>query len=175
MRLTGEHCILRPWHGTDVEALMLHANNRLISYCLRDRFPFPYTRADAVAWLSYADTLTPGREFAIEVNGQAVGGIGMLPGTDVERYSAEVGYWLGQEHWGHGIATEALSLMTEHAFREANMLRLEARPFADNAASLRVLEKANYRLEGRLRWAAVKEGKPRDQLVYAALNLRWAP
>jgi RimJ/RimL family protein N-acetyltransferase len=174
MRLMGEHCLLRPWHGEDLEALVRHANNRLISYCLRDRFPFPYTREHAKEWLAYADSLEPGFEFAIEVEGEAVGGIGMLPGCDVSRYSAEVGYWLGQSHWGHGIATEALTLFTQYAFRQHGMLRLQALPFADNAASLRVLEKADYRLEGRLRWAAVKEGTPRDQLLYATLNLRWS-
>ena len=113
--------------------------------------------------------------FAIEADGEATGGIGFVSGTDVERYSAEIGYWLGEAFWRRGIVTEALSLVTEYAFADRNLLRLFALPFADNAASARVLEKAGYLLEGRLRQSSVKFGVPRDQLIYARINPRWSP
>ena len=110
---------------------------------------------------------------AIEVDGIAVGAIGYVPGRDVERYSAEIGYWLGESHWGKGIVTEAVRLVTEHAFVQMGFLRLFALPFADNVGSVRVLEKAGYEREGLLRASSVKFGQPKDQYMYARINPDW--
>ena len=87
--------------------------------------------------------------------------------TDVERVSAEIGYWLGQPHWGRGIATEALRAVTAEAFKRFEITRLYAVPFADHLASVRVLEKCGYVREGLMRQSAIKEGKIRDQLLFA--------
>jgi len=110
---------------------------------------------------------------AIEVAGEAVGGVGFVPGSDVERFSAEIGYWLSETLWGRGIATEAVVLVTHFTFDQLNMLRVFALPFADNVASRRVLEKAGYECEGILRASSVKFGEPRDQAVYARINRQW--
>ena len=141
---------------------------------LRDRFPHPYTWKDAQLFLTAASSEEPQTNFAIEVAGEAAGGLGFVPGNDVERYSAEVGYWLGQACWGRGVATEALVLFTRHAFTELGLLRLFALPLADNVASIRVLEKAGYMAEGVLRSSCVKFGQPRDQAIYAMVNERWS-
>jgi RimJ/RimL family protein N-acetyltransferase len=111
--------------------------------------------------------------FAIEVDGESVGGIGYSVGTDIERYSAEIGYWIGEAYWGRGIASEALRLVSEYAFRDCGLLRLYALPFADNQQSMRVLEKAGYDREAILRSSSVKFGKPRDQALYALVNPNW--
>ena len=152
---------------------MRHANNKAIAQHLRDRFPHPYSRADAVSFLKYAVSATDAVSLAIEVDREAVGGIGLVPGSDVERYTAEIGYWLGQSYWGRGIVTEAVMMVTEAAFREQNLLRIFAVPFADNVASARVLEKAGYVREGILRSSSVKYGVPRDQAMYARVNPAW--
>ena len=110
---------------------------------------------------------------AIEVAGEAVGGVGFVPGSDVERFSAEIGYWLSETLWGRGIATEAVVLVTDFTFDQLNMLRVFALPFAENVASRRVLEKAGYECEGILRASSVKFGEPRDQAVYARINQQW--
>ena len=110
---------------------------------------------------------------AIDIDGHAAGAIGYVPGTDVERYSAEVGYWLGESLWGRGIVTEALTMLTAYLFDEMNLLRLFALPFADNRGSMRVLEKAGFVREGILRSSSVKYGEPRDQAIYAIVNERW--
>ena len=70
--------------------------------------------------------------------------------------------------WGRGIATEALKAVTAEAFKRFDITRLYALPFADHAASVRVLEKAGYVREGHLRRSAIKDGKVRDQLLFAA-------
>jgi [ribosomal protein S5]-alanine N-acetyltransferase len=171
MRVTGQVCTVRPWRTGDVEALIVHANDLEVARQLRDRFPHPYTRANAVAFIQYATEETG--NLAIDVDGEAVGAIGYIPGSDIERYSAEVGYWLGRRYWGRGIASDALRTLTEHLFREQHLLRLFALPFADNVASARVLEKAGYEREGLLRSSSVKYGAPRDQWLYARVNREW--
>lgn len=176
MTLEGALCTVRHWRAADADSLVAHADNVKIAEHLRDRFPHPYTKSDARAFLAHS-AAPGGRELnlAVEVEGQAAGAIGLNPGTDVERYSAEVGYWLGEVYWGRGIITEALVLLTEHAFARLNLLRLFALPFAANAASARVLEKAGYQKEGLLRASAVKFGRPRDQLLFSRINDHWDP
>jgi RimJ/RimL family protein N-acetyltransferase len=173
MRLNGSRCTIRPWRTTDVEAIAKHANNVNVAKQLRDRFPHPYTRRHAVDFVQHATDTDPMTNFAIEAAGEVVGGLGFVPGVDIERYSAEIGYWLSETMWGRGIATEAVVLATEYAFRDRHMLRLFALPFADNHASRRVLEKAGYECEGILRSSSVKSGERRDQALYARINDAW--
>ena len=175
MRLQGSRCAVRPWDLADAEAIARHANNANVAKQLRDRFPHPYTRRHAVEFLQQAATAESPTNFAIEVSAEPVGGVGFVAGTDVERYSAEIGYWLSEPLWGRGITTEAVVLVTEYIFAELDMLRLFALPFAENAASRRVLEKAGYVCEGIMRASSVKFGRPRDQALYARINAAWRP
>jgi RimJ/RimL family protein N-acetyltransferase len=166
---------VRLWRRSDAVSLVKHANNLNVARYLRDRFPHPYTERDAKTFLKQVTTAGDPSNLAIEVDGEAVGAVGFVPGRDIERFSAEIGYWLGEELWGRGIATEALSLVTEHIFSRQNFLRLFALPFADNPASVRVLEKAGYTREALLRSSSVKYGVPKDQLLYARINTEWRP
>jgi len=86
---------------------------------------------------------------------------------DVERVSAEIGYWLAEPFWGRGITTEALVAVTRHAVDTHGLTRIFAVPFAWNMPSCRVLEKAGYVLEARLRCSAIKDGRLTDQFQYA--------
>jgi ribosomal-protein-alanine N-acetyltransferase len=174
MMLHGPGCCVREWRLGDAESLARHANNLNIARHLRDRFPHPYTLSDANAFLVHAAReRNHDANLAIDIDGEAVGGIGLHIGDDLERFSAEVGYWLSEAYWGRGVATEALKMVSAHVFERRNLLRLFALPFADNAASARVLEKAGFVREGVLRASAVKYGRPRDQLLYARINDRW--
>jgi [ribosomal protein S5]-alanine N-acetyltransferase len=173
IELKGERSVVRPWRHTDAASLVKHANNVNVARQLRDRFPHPYTPGNAREFIRLVAEARPITSFAIVVDEEAAGGIGFSPGTDVERYSAEIGYWLGEPFWGRGIVAEALRLVSEYAFRTCNMLRLFAVPFADNARSIRVLEKAGYACEGILRASSVKYGVPRDQALYALINAEW--
>jgi RimJ/RimL family protein N-acetyltransferase len=167
MELNLRTCVIRPWRASDVDSLVAHANNRKIWINLRDRFPHPYTARDGRTFIRAARKMQPETFFAIAVNGAAVGGIGFVMLQDVERVSAEVGYWLGEPFWGRGIVTEALIAVTEYAIEQHRLTRLFALPFAFNTASCRVLEKAGYLLEARLRRSAIKDGSVVDQLQYA--------
>lgn len=174
LALHGVHCIVRSWQKSDADTLVGHADNINVAKHLRDRFPHPYTRQDARAFLKQAIAADDATNLAIEVEGAAVGAIGYVRGRDVERFSAEIGYWLGEAMWGRGIVTEALRLMTEHAFSQSHVLRMFALPFADNAGSVRVLEKVGYTREGLLRSSSVKFGVIKDQLIYARINPGWS-
>src|SRR5947207_9963945 len=170
MKLALTRSIVRSWTNDDLGSLVKYADNRKIWLNLRDRFPHPYTRRDGRDFIHLARSQRPETMFAIDVDGEAAGGIGFVPLTDVERVSAEIGYWLGEPFWGRSIATEALIAVTKHAIETHGLTRLFAVPFAGNAASCRVLEKAGYVLEGRLRRSAIKDGRILDQLQYAFIK-----
>jgi RimJ/RimL family protein N-acetyltransferase len=171
MELDCETCRIRSWRVGDEAALARHANSRAVWLNLRDRFPHPYTLKHAEAWVRFAPAQDPETNFAIEVAGEAVGAVGFVLHEDVERSSAEIGYWLGEAVWGRGIATAAVRAATEYAFRTYALTRVYAVPFERNRASCRVLEKAGYVLEGRLRRSAVKDGQVLDQMLYAITDL----
>jgi RimJ/RimL family protein N-acetyltransferase len=165
--------VIRPWQAGDLAALVENANSLAVWRNLRDAFPHPYTKQDGRDWLARVLGEDPPHSFAIEADGKAVGAIGLHPGQDVERVSAEVGYWVGERHWGRGLATAALVALTSHAFRTLPLNRLFALPFARNAPSLRVLEKAGYRREGLLCGSAEKEGQLLDQVLFAVTREEW--
>jgi RimJ/RimL family protein N-acetyltransferase len=167
MHLALGRCDVRSWQMGDIASLVAHANNRKIWLNLRDRFPHPYTAHHGRAFLRTTRKMTPETFFAIAVDGDAVGGIGFMLQHDVDRMSAEVGYWLGEPFWGRGIMTEALIAVTHYAIEQYGLTRLFAVPFAGNTASCRVLEKAGYVLEARLRRSAIKDGNIVDQFQYA--------
>ena len=159
-------CEIRPWQPDDLDSLVRHANNCKIWLNVRDRFPHPYLTKHGRAFIKSAREDGPERPFAIVVDEAAVGGIGFVAQPDVERVAAEVGYWLGEEYWGRGIATEALTAITRYAIDDRRFTRLFGKVFAHNVASARVLEKAGYTLEARLRRSAIKDGEVVDQLLY---------
>ena len=167
MQLSLNTCVVRSWRTSDAEPLARHANNRKIWINLRDAFPHPYTARDARDFIRSVVRRTPETLFAITVSDEPVGGIGFVLHQDVERVSAEIGYWLAEPFWGRGIATEALAAVTRYAIETHALTRIYAVPFAWNAASCRVLEKAGYVLEARLRNSAIKDGQLIDQMQYA--------
>ena len=160
-------CLLRPLVPGDAVTLAAHANDRDVWLNLRDRFPHPYALADAEAWIAATSAQTPQSSFGIIVDGQAAGGISLMPGQDIERVSAEIGYWLGRPFWGRGIMTDAVRAATLYAFTGLKLRRVFAIPFAHNVASCRVLEKSGYVLEGVMKQSAIKDGVILDQYLYA--------
>jgi ribosomal-protein-alanine N-acetyltransferase len=165
----GEHCI-RSYEYSDRNALIKYANNHNISKLLRDQFPFPYTPTDADSWLIQACSQHPETNFVIANKKELIGAIGINPQEDVNRFSAEIGYWLGEPFWNKGIMTKALKSFTEFAFNKFQLNRIYANVFEGNPASEKVLSKAGYIKEATLRKAVFKEGKFLDQYIYAVLK-----
>ena len=167
MRIVTSRCVLRDPTLDDAQSLAAYGNNRNVWLNLRDAFPSPYTDEDARSWIQDALSQAPRRTFVIDVEGEACGGIGLTPGHDIERVSAELGYWLGEPFWGRGIMTEAVKAITKYGFEELALSRIFAVPMSHNSASFRVLEKAGFLREGIMRNAAVKEGRITDMMLYA--------
>jgi ribosomal-protein-alanine N-acetyltransferase len=160
---------LRPWHPGDEDSLVAQANNYKIWLNLRDTFPHPYTWQEAHAWVELANSLPNSLNLAIDINGAACGGAGLLFQADIHRRSAEIGYWLGEAYWNRGIATAAVKMLSAHAFGHYDICRLYAGIFEYNRASMRVLEKAGYTLEAVHRQALTKNGHTRDEYLYTLL------
>lgn len=159
--------LLRGWEDGDRESLLAHANNRAVWRNLKDRFPHPYTERDADAWLALARAQPDWLNWAIEVEGAAVGCVGLEPLADVGAQTTHIGYWLGEAFWGRGIMTAAVCAVSNHAFSPLGYVRIETPVFAWNPASMRVLEKCGYVREGVLRRSVFKDGELIDSVLYA--------
>jgi len=166
MQIRLQHADVRSLRAGDADSLAEVADNRQVWINLRDAFPHPYTIEHARTFIRAALDERTETRFAIVVDGRAVGAIGYGLHEDVERVSAEIGYWLGEPYWGRGIMTEVVRAVTDYALRTHALTRVYAVPFAWNRASMRVLEKAGYVLEGTMRASAVKDGKVVDQMLY---------
>ena len=165
--LVLERCTIRSWRLDDAAPLAKHANNRKIWLGLRDLFPHPYTIDNANEFLRCELRTQPITNFSIDIDGLAVGGIGIRIGEDVYRHTAELGYWLSEDFWGHGITSEAVPAFSNYCFENFPLHRIYAEPYANNPASARVLEKAGFVLEGRLKSNVFKDGQILDSLLYA--------
>ena len=170
MQIECSRCLLRPFVATDADSLARYANDPAVARNLRDRFPHPYHRADADAYIAHVATRPIQTTFGIVVGNEAIGSISLMLGDDIARRSAEVGYWIGQPFWGRGIAADALRAATHYAFTTLGLARVFAVPFATTTRSVRVLEKAGYVREGLMRRSALKHGELLDQWLYAAYD-----
>lgn len=161
---------IREFLSNDVEALAKYANNREVSKYMRDSFPYPYTMENAVQWIDFVKNNYSTLFFAIADQTELIGGIGAMPQTDVHRFSAEVGFWLGQSHWNKGIITKALPVFCNYLFTNFDFNRLTANVFEGNEASRKVLEKNGFVLEGTQRKNVFKENKFVDHYIYGLLK-----
>ncbi|KAK3329050.1 acyl-CoA N-acyltransferase [Apodospora peruviana] len=177
--ITRPRFIIRPYDLSDAPDFAPLCDNPKISHYMRNTFPSPYTQADAEAWVKVATEREPLRNFAICVlssdsrdkNPSVCGGIGLIPKTDVESHTMEIGYWLGEPYWGSGIMTETVIAFSWWAFENVEGLeRLEAGVFGDNEASVQVLTKAGFKFEGARRRAGFKHGGFFDIRVFGLLR-----
>lgn len=168
-QIHGDGFVLRAWRAEDLDSLVLHANDDWISRSVSDRFPFPYTRNDAEAFLA-EPAKPPAIVLAIEIDGAVVGGVDVRPGSAELRIGGEIGYWLGRRHWGRGTMARVVTCWSEYLFAHYGFERLQAAVFSNNPASARVLEKSGFLREGILRRAVIKHGTILDLWMYAMLR-----
>jgi RimJ/RimL family protein N-acetyltransferase len=160
---------LREWQLSDATSLAENINNAHVWDNLRDALPKPYSEANGKEFIEMVlSQPKPATSLAIEVDGKAIGSIGITPRTDVERITAEIGYFVGENYWNKGITTEAIKQMVAYAFANFPDLRkIYATPFDFNTASHKVLEKAGFEREAILKQAAIKNGKIVDMYYYS--------
>ena len=163
---------LRAWTLEDAPALAKLINNKKVQDNLRDGLPFPYGEEDAKAFLSAVLASDPDQNlaFAIEADGKLIVSISATRCANIHFRTAELGYYLGEPYWGKGFATEAVRQICDYIYRNTDIIRIFAEPFAYNTASCRVLEKAGFQLEGLLRSNAVKNGRILDMKMYARIR-----
>ena len=162
------HMTLRDYQEADIDAIHQLLNNYQVSRFLSSRIPFPYTRDDAVWWVETGSKSEITR--VIEFNQQLAGIIGVARGPHENYRCGELGYWLGEPFWGRGLATLAVTRMTEMIFDETDIVRLFAPIYDCNRASMRVVEKCGYKLEGIAESSIFKDGRFYDEHIYARLK-----
>ncbi|MEO9482807.1 MAG: GNAT family protein [Ekhidna sp.] len=168
--LRSEGISLRALQSDDAETVASLINNRKVLDNLRDYIPYPYSKKDAEEFILFSTKQDPTVTFAILSHDEICGVIAIIPQSDIHRMSAEVGYWIGEPYWGNGIATQALSLITEYAFSQLDVIRLYAIVFSPNDTSKRVLEKCGYKKEGIGKKAIIKNNQILDEHRYAILK-----
>lgn len=162
---------IRPWRLSDAGDLAAVLSNERVLRNLRDGIPYPYTERDAAYYINaMAENPHNNFVFAVCYDGTVVGNVGAFRQENIHCRTAELGYYVAESYWGRGIATQAVRLLCAHVFGSTDILRVFAEPFADNAASCRVLEKAGFQYEGTMRHSAVKCGRVRDMRLYARLK-----
>lgn len=163
---------LRDWKVGDGESIVKYANNPRIAKNLRDVFPHPYTLDDAHYFIDQCIHRDETKQLikAIVVDGEAVGSVGINVQNDISRKSALLGNWLGEPFWGKGIMTEAIKRISQEGFEKLDIVRIYAKPFADNMASRRTLEKAGYTLEGITKKSVYKNSIIKDGSIYALVK-----
>lgn len=165
-------CKIREWRIEDSADLAKMLNNKNIMNNLRDGLPYPYTEKDAKDYINsmLSADITKTYAFAITLDDVVIGSIGVFRCENIHSKTAEMGYYIGEPYWGKGYGTSAVKQVCGYIFKKTDIIRIFAEPFAYNAASCRVLEKAGFELEGILRSNAVKNGKVVDMKMYALIK-----
>ena len=162
--------VVRGWRREDRDSLLRHADNPNVARYLSLRFPNPYTPADADAWFAFLESQEDPEGWAIEVDGQAVGGIGVRRGAAEFAHSAELGYWLGEAYWRRGIVTAAVREVVPFVMQRWGLARLTAYASARNVGSIRVLEEAGFVREGLVRARAFRDGHAYDHVMFGRVD-----
>ena len=166
------NCKIRKWKLTDAKDIAVALSNKKIQDNLRDGLPYPYSEQDGIDFISSMLSANEDETFAfaITLDDKVIGSIGVFRQQNIHRQTAEMGYYIAEEYWGKGIMTDAVKQICEYVFKNSDILRIYAEPFAYNIGSCRVLEKTGFQYEGTLRNNVVKNGKVIDMKMYSLLR-----
>jgi RimJ/RimL family protein N-acetyltransferase len=169
--LKGKICIIREYKLSDVSEIARLANNKKIHKNLFEDFPNPYKESDALSWIKFVIKETKKNKYPLSMvityEDRVAGGIGV---GELKGGKMGFGYWLGEEFWGKGIATDAVKVFTEYVFKIFKPFKVHANVFVWNKGSQRVLEKNGFNLDGVFKKDYIKSGKIIDQCYYSKLN-----
>jgi len=173
-RLETERLILRPLEETDAHAVFAYASNPYMT-----RFTLWEAHRDLNDTLEFLNGYVKGRYLEGVPDGmgiclkvestRVIGSLGCYWNSQKNR-TMELGYALGEPHWGQGIISEAARALLAHVFATYDVQRVQAHCLAPNAASVRVMEKLGMTFEGRLRSALFHRGQFWDLLMYSILR-----
>ena len=167
--LAGDGLVLRPWRLRDAAGVAAMCDDESVSRWM-PLMPHPYTLADGEAWVG--DAARKWREerwanfaAADPVDGSLMGSCGLR--IDEEKESGEIGHLVHRDRRRHGIAAACVALLTDWAFDDLDLGRLQIRADTRNAASRRTIAACGYRFEGVLRGNDVGGGKRVDDVLHA--------
>lgn len=179
---------IRPWQSNDKQALTHEANNRKIWLNMTDRFPHPYTESSAEFWINLCNNpdqylksrndhslVSPDypylpSNYAVCLSNKPIGAIG-LERDSKHAHVAALGYWLGEEHWGKGIATRVAAAFLAWTWDTFPwIIRINGDAYAWNEGSMKVLSKIGLQYEGRQKLAVCKEGRYGDLVLFGAVR-----
>ena len=92
---------------------------------------------------------------------------------DLTHRRCEIGFAIGKQHWGQGIASEAVVRLIRFAFEELDLYRIEADVDPRNERSLRLLERHGFQREGLLRERYRVGGEIQDTVFLGLLRREW--
>ena len=173
----SERFRMRPMRPADAELVQQYVSDPEVALTTGE-IPHPYPDGAAIEWISTHDDLR--KKGQLEIFAIAERDSDLLIGTiDLRRsefaHIHEIGYWVGREHWGNGVCTEAVKAIVDFAFeRDEKLMRIFAYSFPENPASARVQEKAGFQREGLLRHGLVRLTDPRDAILCAIVREDWA-
>jgi RimJ/RimL family protein N-acetyltransferase len=162
---------LRPFRKSDAPHVQRMAGDRDVARTTLN-IPHPYEPGMAEAWIAtHAESWVRGTALVCAIvrreDNRLVGATGLTLFLDHRR--AELGYWIGREHWGNGYATEAAAELLRYGFAGLSLNRVMARHFAGNDASGRVMQKLGMQQEGVMRQHILKWGQLQDIVLYGIL------
>jgi len=170
--ITTQRLILRPFHAEDAKRVSELCNNINI-YKSTSSLPYPYPVESALAWIQNHDEnfiSDKSYEFAItdKLTGEIYGAIGLS--NHKNNKNGEIGYWIGEDYWGKGYATEALRAIVDFAFSVKDYHKVWGRFFDSNPSSGKVMQKVGLVYEGLLKEHILKDGKYEDLILYGLIK-----
>jgi RimJ/RimL family protein N-acetyltransferase len=168
--LTDGTVVLRKWEETDLGCV--EEGSRDPDIPAGTTVPATFTPAEGLAWIERQwGRREHGEGLSLAVadadSHEALGNINLLFRRQPD--TAEIGYWLIPRARGRGRGSRAIALLSHWAVTDGGLARVEALVLPDNMASRRVLEKAGFRPEGRLRSYLVVDRRRADALIYSLL------
>lgn len=151
------------------DQLAYHANNPHIKQYLRNSFPYPYTLDHAASFIQHSLD-QHALDFGIVVNDECIGCIGVSFHKDIYIKNCEIGYWISETYWGQGIMKKVIKMICPYLFENYTITKIYAEVFAENVASIRVLEDNGFTQEGYLRNHAFKDGEYHDLIILSLME-----
>jgi RimJ/RimL family protein N-acetyltransferase len=169
--LATARLVLRPWRTSDLESVFAYASDpEFIRYLPIEPIT---TLEEERVWIEGQLALDPAIHptWAITLDDVAIGGVNAR--LDPGRGTAEIGYGVGNMHWGKGFTTEAAGAVAGWLFAHTPIARLAATADTRNIGSWRVMEKLGMTREGVLRSDRTVRGERADTVVYSVLRQEW--
>lgn len=160
---------VRPVRPEDWESIQKHTNSQEIAKWMRDSFIVPFSDLDSKTWANVASK-NPDVYYAICFNDELIGLISLIRGGDVYSKSAELGYWIGVEHWNKGYTTDCINIVLDYYLHEFDVVRVYAEVFEGNESSMRVLRKLGFNSEVVFEKAIYKNGELFDSHIFSKVK-----